>query len=209
MSRTLQTIGVLLGVSAVIIQFWLAIGRFTVEGLSVAASVVRFFAFFTILTNIFVVLVHAAGLFAGRFAFFRRPLVVRSALVAIAIVGIVYHLLLAQLWNPQGLQYVTDIMLHYAAPVLMIVWWIAYGRTGDARWRDIPLMLAYPIVYVCYIFVRAPLAGEVPYPFLDYLENGWPHVLQMIAAILALFVAVSALAVAADRFLPAAKKSAS
>lgn len=202
MSRALQTIGILVGASAVVIQFWLAIERFTGEDLSVAASIVRFFAFFTILTNIFVVLVHTARLSAERLAFFRRPRVVMAATVAIAVVGIVYHFLLADLWNPQGLQKITDVMLHYVAPALMVVWWLTYGRTGTARLADIRYLLIYPLAYVGYVFIRAPIAGEVPYPFLDFWQYGWPHVLQMIVAILALFLAVSALAVAADRFLP-------
>jgi hypothetical protein len=201
-SRALQTIGILVGASAVVIQLWLAIERFTGEGLSVAASIVRFFAYFTILTNIFVVLIHAAGLSAGRLSFFRRPRVIMSALVAITVVSIVYHFLLADLWNPQGLQKITDVMLHYLAPALMVAWWLAYGRTGTARLGDIRFMLVYPLAYVGYVFVRAPIAGEVPYPFLDFWQYGWPHVLQMIVAILALFLAVAALAVAADRFLP-------
>ena len=208
-SQVLQLIGIVIGASAVIVQFFLAVQLFTGDGMSLAGATVKFFSFFTILTNIFVVLVHVAGLSRNRLAFFRQPRVVATAVIAIAIVGIVYHFLLASLWNPQGLQKVTDIMLHYAAPIVMIVWWLACGRSRQLRWADMPLFLIYPLAYLGYVLVRAPIAGEVPYPFLDFWQNGWPSVITMIAAILAMFIVMAALAVAADRYLPSSEKQAS
>jgi hypothetical protein len=208
MSRTLQAIGILVGLAAVVAQFFLAIDRFTGEGMSMGGAVVKFFSFFTILTNIFVVLVHASGAMRSRLAFFRQPRVQATAVIAITIVGIVYHLLLADLWNPQGLQKVTDVMLHYVAPVVMVVWWLLYGRDGALRWADLPVFLIYPFAYLGYALARAPIAGEVPYPFLDFWQNGWPSVITMIAAILAMFVVVAALVIAAHRYLPSSQKAA-
>lgn len=202
MARALEALGIAVGLFAVVTQLWLAIDLFTGEGMSLAGTLVRFFSFFTILTNIFAVLVYTARLTKKRLTIFRRPRIVLSAVVAMGVVGIVYHFLLADLWNPQGLQKLTDIMLHYLAPALMLVWWLAFGRTRTARWADIPVFLVYPLAYLGYVFLRAPVANEVPYPFLDYRQYGWPHVLQMILAILVLFLAASALAVAADRLLP-------
>lgn len=209
MSRALQIIGILIGVTAVVVQFFLAVDRFTGEGMSLGGSVVKFFSFFTILTNIFVVFVHASGVLPGRLTFFERPRVRATAFIAITIVGIVYHLLLADLWNPQGLQKITDIMLHYAAPIVMIVWWLGFGRSGQLRWGDLPVFLIYPFAYLGYVLLRAPIAGEVPYPFLDFWQNGWPSVITMIAVIVALFVVAAALAVAADRYLPSTPRKAS
>jgi hypothetical protein len=196
-------LGITVGLFAVVVQFWLAIELFTGQGASLAGAVVKYFSFFTILTNIFLVLVYCAHISGGRLAFFRLPRVVMSAVVAITVVGIVYHFLLADLWNPQGMMKLTDILLHYVAPAIMLLWWLGFGRAGTARRRDILFFLVYPLAYLGYVLIRAPIAGEVPYPFLDYRENGWSSVLQTTVAILILFIVVSALAVAADRFLPA------
>lgn len=209
MSRALQIIGILIGVTAVLVQFFLAVDRFTGEGMSLGGSVVKFFSFFTILTNILVVLVHASGVLQRRLTFFERPRVQTTAFIAITIVGIVYHVLLADLWDPQGLQKITDIMLHYAAPIVMIVWWLGFGRSGRLRWGDIPIFLIYPFAYLGYVLLRAPIADEVPYPFLDFWQNGWPSVITMIAVILVMFIVVAALAVAADRYLPTSPRKAS
>ncbi len=202
MARALNLIGIAVGLFAIVVQFGIAVDRFTDEGISLGGAIVKFFSFFTVLTNMFAVAVHAAALSGTRLAFLRRPIVVLTAAVAITIVGIVYHVLLAALWDPQGMQKITDILLHYVAPALLVAWWIAYGRSGTARLADIRYVLIYPLAYLGYVLVRAPIAGEVPYPFLDYRQYGWPHVLQMVVIILALFLAVSALAVVADRFLP-------
>ena len=207
MSGALHLLGILIGVVAVVVQFFLAVDVHTSAGMSLGGAVVKFFSFFTILTNIFVVLVHASGVMPGRLAFFARPRVEATAAVAITIVGIVYHLLLAELWDPQGLQKATDIMLHYAAPIVMVVWWLGFGRSGRLRWSDIPVFLIYPFVYLGYVLLRAPVAGEVPYPFLDFWQNGWPSVITMIAGILAMFIVAAAFAVAADRYLPSSARA--
>ena len=54
---------------------------------------------------------------AGWGQWFRRPSVQAGTAVYIAIVGIVYQLLLRQLWNPQGAQWVADVLLHSIIPV--------------------------------------------------------------------------------------------
>ena len=60
-SKALQIAGILVGMTAVIVQFGLSLDRFTSDGLSVAGAIVRYFSFFTILTNLFVLAVHMAG----------------------------------------------------------------------------------------------------------------------------------------------------
>lgn len=198
-SRALAALGLAVSAFGVIVQLPLGIGRLTGGGMSMPGAIVAFFSYFTILTNIFVVLVYAAALSGGRPAFFNRPVVRAGAAVAIVAVGIVYHFLLAALTNPQGLDFVTDIMVHYAAPVLMLVWWLAFGRSGALAWTDLPKLLGYPIVYLAYVLARAPIAGHIPYPFLDYRENGWGAVVQTSLGITVLFLLLGALAIAVDR----------
>jgi len=191
-----------LGIAAVALQFRIMTGLLSATaGLSYAGAIVGFFSYFTITTNILVVLVHAAGLLApGKpLSFFRRPVVRAGTVVSIAVVSFVYHFLLADLWNPQGLHRYTDLLLHYVCPAIMLVWWLGWGRDGRLRWSDILLFLTYPLAYLAYILVRAPIAGVVPYPFLDYWTNGWWAVTQSASGIAVLFIIVGVLVVLADR----------
>lgn len=198
-ARALAALGLAVSAIAVIVQLPLGIERMTAAGMSGPGAVVAFFSYFTILTNIFACLVYAAALSDGRLSFFRRPVVRACAAVSILVVGIVYHFLLAQLWSPQGIRYVTDLMLHYAAPALMLAWWLTCGRSGALSWADLPKLLVYPIVYLAYVLARAPIAGQVPYPFLDHSANGWGPVVQTALGITALFLILGALAIALDR----------
>jgi hypothetical protein len=45
----------------------------------------------------------------------------------IAIVGIVYRLLLRQLWNPQGMQWVADVLLHDVIPAGYVLYWLLFA----------------------------------------------------------------------------------
>lgn len=198
-ARAVAAAGLAVSALAVLIQLPLGVQRMTEAGMSTPGAIVAFFSYFTILTNIFAVLVYAAALSARRMAFFGRPAVRACAVVSIVVVGLVYHFVLSQLWAPQGLRYATDIMLHYAAPVLMLAWWLAYGRSGSLSWATLPVLLGYPAGYFAYVLIRAPIAGQVPYPFLDYWTNGWSAVARSALGIAALFVILGALAILADR----------
>ena len=73
---------------------------------------------------------------------------------------------------------------------------VADGRT---RWSDISWWMLYPVAYLVYALARAPLAGEVPYPFLDVAKNGPASVAISALAITGLFLVLSVIAVLADR----------
>src|ERR1700744_6439176 len=75
---------------------------------SAAETIVRYFTFFTILTNILIavgctVLLLKPGSGWGRF--FTKNTTLAAITVNIIIVGATYNIILRWLWNPQGLQY--------------------------------------------------------------------------------------------------------
>lgn len=207
MVRMLNLAGVVIGLFALTLQFAITVPASIENGRSLGGSIIYYFSFFTILTNILVVLTHLAAL-GGRPAFFRRPEVRAGVAVAIAAVGLVYYLLLADLWRPQGLFLLCDMLLHYAAPALFLAWWLLAGADGSLRWRHIPYWLAYPVGYLLYVLARAPVAGEVPYPFLDARVLGFGEILLTVGAIALLFLVLGSLAVLVDDFLGARRRSA-
>lgn len=202
--RALAVAGLALAVVAVLLQFSITMPASMQAGRSFVGSLVFFFSFFTILTNLAVGVTYLAALTSGEAAllwWFRRPTVRAGVAVAITVVMITYATVLARLWQPLGLFYLCNVLLHYVAPVLYLGWWLVAGADGSTRWRDIPAWLIYPIVYLCWVELRAPFAGETPYLFLDIQAKGLPSVILASIAMLAMFVFVSAAVILADRII--------
>lgn len=97
----------------------------------------------------------------------------------------------------EGLSLLADVLLHYVAPAVFVVWWTA---TADGRTRlsDALRWLAWPALYLAWAAVRWFFTGEAPYPFLDPAQNGYTQVLINIGLMLAVFVAAGLAMVAVD-----------
>jgi hypothetical protein len=152
--------------------------------------------YFTILTNLAVALHMAAVALRWRIGASRAAGLVLSILM----VGIVYHLLLADLWAPQGMAWWADQGLHTGAPLAMLVWWVTFAPK-DVGWRDLPMWLIWPLAYCAYALARGAATGVWPYPFLDAGVLGWPMVVLNIAGMMAGFAALGAGIVLAARRL--------
>jgi hypothetical protein len=201
MGRFLQVAGLVIGLAGLILQFCISIPASMEAGRSLLGSIIFVFSFFTILTNIGAVLVYTSLLSPTGYPWlpaFAGTRVQAGVAVSIALVFIIYATVLAQLWQPQGLFLLCDVLLHYVTPVLFVLWWLISGADGRTRWSDISWWVLYPIAYLIYALVRAPLAGEVPYPFLDVAKNGAASVAISAAAITGLFLVLCVVAVLAD-----------
>ncbi|CAN7711341.1 Pr6Pr family membrane protein [Mesorhizobium sp. LjNodule214] len=210
MGRFLQIAGLVIGLVGLVLQFCITIPASMQAGRSLLGSVVFLFSFFTILTNIGAVLVHTSLLSSTGYAWlpaFAGPRVRAGVAVAIALVFIIYATVLAQLWQPQGLFLLCDVLLHYVTPVLFVLWWLIAGADGTTRWSDISWWMVYPIAYLIYALARAPIAGEVPYPFLDVAKNGAASVTVSALAVTGLFLVLCIIAVLADHAVAHARGS--
>lgn len=202
MGRFLQIAGLVIGLAGLVLQFCITIPASMEAGRSLLGSIVFLFSFFTILTNIGAVLVHVSLLSPSGYAWlpaFAGPRMRAGIAVSIALVFIINTTVLAQLWQPQGLFLLCDVLLHYVTPVLFVLWWLVAGADGSTRWRDISWWMLYPIAYLVYALARAPIAGEVPYPFLDVAKNGTASVAIAALAITGLFLVLCIIAVVVDR----------
>jgi hypothetical protein len=197
--RLLAITGFAIGAFALILQFSLTIPARMQAGHGLAEALLFYFSFFTILTNIGTVLVYAARLSPGRFAFFATPLARATMAACITIVGLVYATVLAKIWGPEGLFWLCDVLLHYAAPAIYLVWWAVAGRNGALGWNHAPKMLIFPVSYLAYALARGQLTGLYPYPFLDAGTLGLSKVAVNAAAVAALFFIFSLIAIGFDR----------
>ena len=201
--RISAAVGALLGWVALVLQLYLVLVQSPPGAVAMVGAVITYFSFFTILTNILVALVFTAAVFptgAGWGQFFRRPSVQAGAAAYIAIVGIVYRLLLRQLWNPQGFQWVADVILHDVIPVGYVLYWLLFAPRTGLRWKDAVGWLAYPGAYLVYVLTRGAVSGLYPYPFMDVKVLGYGGVFAHTVVLLLVFLGMGLLVVAVGRW---------
>jgi hypothetical protein len=177
MKRLFVLVFVLLGFFAVITQFKLMMDN---RVASIPETIVRFFSFFTILTNILVAMYFSCELFKVENQWFNvrnKAHILTAVAVYITVVGLVYQILLRHIWNPTGLQRVVDELLHSVIPALAVVYWILFENKSTLKWSMIPKWLIYPLVYLIYIILRGNISGFYPYPFVDVAAHGLKQVL--------------------------------
>lgn len=141
--------------------------------------------FFTILTNLLV----AAHMFAVAQGWQISASRAAGLVVSILMVGIVYHAVLAGLWDPQALAWWANQGLHTGVPLATALWWLAFAPKSVMA-RDVPLWLLWPAGYCLYAALRGIITGFWPYPFLN-LDALRPAVLALnIAGLLLAFAAL-------------------
>lgn len=178
-----------------LLQFGLSINLALANGKSASTGVVAFLGYFTVLSNLFVALAATMPLIAGNSRFGRwlgKPAVLGCATAAILTVGIGYHFLLRQAWDPQGLQLLADVVLHYVVPILALGYWVAYPPRAKLTVLAPLAWCLYPICYVIYALLRGELIGSYAYYFLDVTELSYPKVLINALGLLACFILVGA-----------------
>jgi len=185
-SRVLAAVCCLLAVLSLALQYHVLLASGIVAGPMQALW--RMAGFFTILTNALVALAMGWVALGGRIG----AVAAAALTLSIVMVGLVYHLLLAALWSPQGLAWWSDQGLHSAVPVAVALWW---WRHADHRGLDLsrlPALVVWPVSYSAYALLRGAASGWFPYPFLDADALGWGRVAVNVAGLAAVFAALAA-----------------
>lgn len=141
--------------------------------------------YFTILTNLGTAVLMSATALGHRLSAAAQA----GMILAMLMVGLVYHALLARLWAPEGLVWWADQGLHTAVPLLVLAWWLGFGNRAVGL-RDLPSWLIWPAAYGAYALARGALTGFWPYPFLDADLLGWQRVTLNLAGMMAGFGAL-------------------
>jgi hypothetical protein len=198
-SRFLASAGALLGWSAVVLQFYLIL---TNRKAPVAETIIRFFSFFTILTNIlaatsFTLLATARQ----REQFLTRPPQLSAITVYIFVVGLVYNVVLRFIWNPAGLQRLVDELLHVVIPLLFLIYWLLFVDKKALKWTDAFVWLLYPLVYLGFVLTRGATSGFYPYPFIDVVQLGSGTVFRNCVLLFIVFLVLSLLLIGGARLM--------
>ena len=191
--RRLATVAMLTGWAALLLQLWLTVGIVSAQGRGWPMGLVVYFGFFTILTNLLATMALSAWRIGPGFPGHRwltDPVTLTTVAAAITIVGLVYFFILRHTWNPKGAQFVADAMLHYVMPSLVVLFWAWAVPARSIGWDRVPWLLAYPLVYLVYVFVRGEIVALYPYEFIDVLKIGYLAALRNSVALLAAYALV-------------------
>ncbi|MGZ3813748.1 MAG: Pr6Pr family membrane protein [Mucilaginibacter sp.] len=200
-SRTYLVLLAIAGWFALVGQFYLIIiNRQT----TIPEVIVRYFTFYTILTNILIAVcctILLAGQASALGKYFARVTTLTAITVNITIVGTVYNTILRFLWQPQGFQFVVDELLHTIIPIAFIVYWVLFVPKGELKWTCFFSWLIYPLVYLAVVLVRGELSGYYPYPFLDVSIWGYSKVILNSCGIAVAFIFVALLFIKIDKWM--------
>ncbi|GAB3020753.1 Pr6Pr family membrane protein [Cyclobacterium sediminis] len=187
---------------AVLAQFYLMIIN---RQAGIIETIVRFFSFFTILTNTLVALYFTSKAFKLKkfpFSIFHNTGALTAITTFILIVGLVYQIALRGIWQPTGFQYLIDELLHSIVPLWVLIYWFMNVAKFDLKFKSVSYWILYPICYLLFVLIRGHFSGFYPYPFLNISIIGYLDTFQNIGLIIFLFLFILALLVFLGKKLP-------
>jgi hypothetical protein len=190
MRKKIETIGFILGWFAIITQFILTIQN---KQADITETIIRFFSFFTILTNILVALFFTYRIFSyliKKDVIFNKKGTLTALTTFIVIVGLVYQYTLQGLWEPKGMQLIVDELLHTIIPLYVLIYWIVFSAIEKINFCYVGIWLLYPVLYLLFILIGGSLSNYYPYPFLNIPEIGIGKVLVHCRLILLLILSI-------------------
>lgn len=197
--NALNIIGAAVGWFAVIGQLILIILN---RQANVFETVIRFFSYFTILTNILVACYFTVQILNLKTLGFLKTNTSLTAITAfILVVCLVYQFVLRFIWEPTGWQFVIDELLHTLIPIYVLVYWFFYVKLSGFNPRHLVKWLLYPFIYFAFVLLRGHFSGFYPYPFINAQEIGYSKVFGTFIVLSVVVMMVMALLYLLARFL--------
>lgn len=167
----------------------------------VVGRVLDFAGYFTVLSNVVVVIVLFA-LWSGRVGPTPVWRTLRmDSLLMITVTGLIFAIVLAPDAHLEGLEYVTNTIEHYITPVLTLVTWLVWGPRRWFRFGTIFTALVIPLAWLAYAFIRGAVIDSYPYGFLDVATLGWGKASVNVAGVLILGIVLGLIFWGLDRLL--------
>lgn len=172
------------------------------------ARVLSVFAYFTIQSNI-IVMVTSALLAVRRRRMPEWFWVLRlDGVLCIAVTFVVFQLALKGLQDLEGRARTADFLLHTVSPVMCVLGWLAFGPRGRTSWRVVRRAAVFPLAWLVFALTLQQLTGGFSlYPFLDVADNGWLRVLRNAALVAVFFLGLAAAARLLDQRLPGRRRA--
>lgn len=184
----------LIGATALVTQLVLVIDK---DG-----SVVNFFSYFTIQSNILVAIASALIFLKPERGGTAFGILRMAGLVGITITGIIFSTVLAGAVEFEGIAWWTDKAFHYLVPAMAVTGFI-FMKPRTRLDKSSLWFLAWALAWLAYTLIRAEVASPryqvtndtfsaVPYDFLDIEVHGTGSVAVASVGVLVLALAISA-----------------
>lgn len=168
----------------------------------VVTRFVRLFSFFTIQSNI-LLLVVAVTLVVNPERDGRLWRVVRlDAVLGIIITGLVYATVLAGAANPTGAGWWSNLGFHYVAPWWALLGWLLFGPRSRMDGRTLGWAVVWPVLWIFYTFAHGAVTDWYPYPFTSVTDLGYGAAVRNMAFVVLVAVLLGAILWGLDRRLP-------
>lgn len=200
--RIYTGVGAVVGWAVLGLQLYLIIAIGLENGSPSWWSTVKFFSYFTVLSNIIVAVGFTAMVFARQSPlgdYFMRPETKAAVAVYIALVGLTYNVILRYIWNPQGLSRVADEGLHVVMPLIYIIYWLVFAPKQQLEWRSFFPWMVLPAAYLIYALALGAASGFYTYPFIDAGKIGYPQVAINALGVMAVFIVISLIFIGLDQ----------
>jgi hypothetical protein len=140
---------------------------------SMLTRFIRFFSYFTIQSNLFVVVTAISLALVPRRDGPLWRVARLDALLGIVITGIVFELVLAKDIHLSGAAWWANVGFHYFSPWAVLVGWLLFGPRPRIDWRTFGFAFVWPVLWIVYTFVHGAISDWYPYPFLDVNLHGY------------------------------------
>ncbi len=170
---------------------------------SLATRLVRFFSYFTIQSNLFILGTSIALMVNPRRDGMFWRIIRLDAILGITITGIVYDTILAPLVHLEGWALAATIGFHYIAPWATVLAWLILGPRPRMGWRTFGLAFIWPVLWLGYTFIHGAVTSWYPYPFLNVTKIGYSDSIRNSLLVLAIAVVLAVVYVVLDKKLPA------
>lgn len=133
-------------------------------------SAFKLLNFFTIQSNILVFVIMLLVVL-NRFSRRSQPtyLVFLSggASLWIILTGVIFHFMLSGIYKPDGIQIISNMILHYVTPTLMAIYYFGFIDKKVINMKYPLLWALYPIIYGLGCVIRGLFDGFYPYWFFN------------------------------------------
>ncbi|WP_157683175.1 Pr6Pr family membrane protein [Microlunatus soli] len=162
----------------------------------------RLFSYFTIGSNLIVLVVSLLAVV--------RPdregpvwwVAQLDGLVSIVVTGTLFSVIVVPGIELRAGAVVANALFHQVSPVLFTVGWLVFGPRRRWSWRLAPWLLAWPVGWLIFTFVRGAVTGWYPYPIVDAGRLGLGRAIANSSIVLGYAIVLILLAAAVDRWIP-------
>lgn len=168
-------------------------------------SFVSMLLYFTIISNILVVIFLGRSIFKAKFGdgyyYTGNPIFHGAITLYISITGLIYHLLLASTFMPTGLDWIVNLCTHTIAPVFFFIDWLITQKRKTYKYKYILFWIIFPMVYLVFGTLEGKISGHFRYPFMNYIEMTGSEYLITISFVISAFIILGLLLVFINRKL--------